>query len=173
MALAAFGDSFSGMAPKLHLSRNSLPAKTRVRVVELLNRQLATLIDLRSQSQQAHWNVRGRAFFALHRLFDEVAGLIESHIDTAAERITALGGDAQGTVRLVGAASPLPDYPAGLENDIEHVAALLERFALATAGARTAVAQAEQLGDAGTADLLTAVSRDLDKGLWLLEAHRP
>ena len=39
--------------------------------------------------------------------------------------------------------------------------------------ARSAIDTATELGDAGTADLLTAVSRTLDKGLWLLEAHRP
>lgn len=161
------------MAPKLHLSRNSLPVETRQHVVELLNVQLATLIDLHSQSHQAHWNVRGRAFFALHKLFDEVTALVETHIDTTAERITALGGDARGTVRMAAAASPLPDYPARLENDIEHVAALMERFALAAAAVRAGIAEADHQGDAGTTDLLTAISRDLDKGLWLLEAHRP
>lgn len=161
------------MPAKLHLSRHSLPAKVRTRVVALLNTQLATLIDLRSQCHQAHWNVRGRAFFALHKLFDEIADLVGAHLDVTAERIAALGGDALGTVRMAGAASPLPDYPARLENDIEHVAALLDRFSLAAAAARVAIAVAEEQGDAGTADLLTAVSRDLDKGLWLLEAHRP
>jgi starvation-inducible DNA-binding protein len=161
------------MANKLHLTRHSLPAKTRGRVVELLNLQLATLLDLHSQCHQAHWNVRGRAFFALHKLFDEVADLLVPHLDVTAERITALGGDARGTVRMVSAATPLPDYPARLENDIEHVAALLERFALAAAAAREAVDRLAELGDTGSADLLTAVSRGLDKGLWLLEAHRP
>jgi starvation-inducible DNA-binding protein len=161
------------MASKLHLTRHSLPAKTRTRIVDLLNAQLGTLLDLHSQCHQAHWNVRGRSFIALHKLFDELADLVDEHVDETAERITALGGDARGTVRMAGDASPLPDYPARLENDIEHVAALLERFALAGAATRDAVDEATKLGDTGTADLLTGVSRDLDKGLWLLEAHRP
>ncbi len=161
------------MATKLHLTRHSLPEGPRERVIALLNVQLATLIDLHSQSHQAHWNVRGRAFFTLHKLFEELVDLITPHVDVMAERITALGGDACGTVRMAAAASPLPDYPFHLENDIEHVAALLERFSLTAAAARDAIAEAEKQKDAGTADLLTAVSRDLDKGLWLLEAHRP
>jgi starvation-inducible DNA-binding protein len=161
------------MATKLHLTRNSLPAKARELMVDLLNTQLATLLDLHSQCQQAHWNVRGRGFFALHKLFEEVAGLIAPHLDVTAERVTALGGDARGTVRMAAAISPLPDYPEHLENDIEHVAALLERFAASATHVRAATEQAASHGDPGTADLLTAVSRDLDKGLWLLEAHRP
>lgn len=161
------------MPQHLHLTRNSLSAEVRARIVEALNRQLAILLDLHSQCLQAHWNVRGRAFFALHKLFDELGDLVEEHLDTTAERITALGGDARGTVRMAADASPLAEYPARLENDIEHVAALMERFAEASALARKAVDAAADQGDSGTADLLTAISRDLDKGLWLLEAHRP
>jgi starvation-inducible DNA-binding protein len=161
------------MPEKLHLTRHDLAAGVRQKVVDTLNLQLATLLDLESQCHQAHWNVRGRNFLALHRLFDEVADLIAAHLDVTAERIAALGGEARGTVRMAGAASPLPDYPAHLDNDIEHVAALLERFAQAAAAVRRAVDDVAEVGDAGSADLLTAVSRDVDKGLWLLEAHRP
>lgn len=161
------------MRPSLHLTRNDLPASARATVAELLNSQLALLLDLHSHCLQAHWNVRGRAFFSLHKLFDEIADLVAEHLDETAERITTLGGDARGTVRMAAAASPLPDFPERLENDIEYVAALMERFALAAPAVRKAVDQAAGLGDAGTADLLTGVSRDIDKGLWLLEAHRP
>jgi starvation-inducible DNA-binding protein len=161
------------MSTNLRLTRNSLAPDVRATVVALLNTHLAALIDLRSQCLQAHWNVRGRAFHPLHKLFDDLADLVGGHIDGTAERITTLGGDARGTVRMAGGASPLPEYPERLENDIEHVAALMERFAEAAAQVRKAVDQAAALGDAGTADLLTGLSRDLDKGLWFLEAHRP
>ncbi len=161
------------MSDRLHLTRNSLPLDVRGKIVPLLNLQLAIVIDLRSQCHQAHWNVRGRKFHTLHRLFEELLGLLEAHIDETAERVTALGGDARGTVRMAAAVSPLPEYPERLANDIEHVAALMERFSEAAALARKAVDEAAALGDAGTADLLTGLSRDLDKGLWFLEAHRP
>lgn len=161
------------MTDHLHLSRNDLAPEARAKLVELLNGQLATLIDLQSQCHQAHWNVRGRAFYPLHKLFDELADLVAAHIDETAERVTALGGEARGTVRMSASVSRLPDYPARLANDIEHVAALLERFAIAASAVREAITAADKLRDVGTADLLTGVSRDLDKGLWLLEAHRP
>jgi starvation-inducible DNA-binding protein len=161
------------MGTNLHLTRNSLAPDVRATVVALLNAQLAVLIDLQSQCHQAHWNVRGRAFRPLHKLFDDLADLVGGHVDETAERITTLGGDARGTVRMAGAASPLPEYPDRLENDIEHVAALVERFAEAAALVRQAVDRAAGLGDPGSADLLTGLSRDLDKGLWFLEAHRP
>lgn len=45
--------------------------------------------------------------------------------------------------------------------------------ALADFGAkvRQAIESTAREGDAGTSDLLTGISRDVDKHLWLLEAH--
>jgi starvation-inducible DNA-binding protein len=51
------------------------------------------------------------------------------------------------------------------------VEALVERYAQLAASTRAAIETADGLGDANTADLLTGVSRDLDKSLWFLEAH--
>jgi starvation-inducible DNA-binding protein len=73
-------------------TRNDLPANTRTKVIELLNARLADAIDLGAQTKHAHWNVKGPNFIALHELFDKVAESVEEHIDTLAERVTALGG---------------------------------------------------------------------------------
>src|SRR5262249_33210386 len=53
-------------------TRNDLPAASRTQVSELLNRRLADALDLQSQCKQAHWNVKGPEFIALHKLFDDV-----------------------------------------------------------------------------------------------------
>lgn len=45
------------------------------------------------------------------------------------------------------------------------------RFATLAAATRSAIDAANELGDANTADLFTQLSRELDKSLWLLEAH--
>ena len=37
---------------------------------------------------------------------------------------------------------------------------------------RKAIGSADKLGDEGTADLFTALSQEVDKQLWLLEAHQ-
>jgi starvation-inducible DNA-binding protein len=154
----------------LHATANTLPPRTRARMVEVLNQALADLSDLASQAKHAHWNVRGQQFFALHRLYDELAALAAAHLDELAERATALGGTACGTVRLAAAASTLPEWPARLEGEDQFTQALTERFAAAANAVRAAIDTATQFGDAATADLLTEISRGLDKGLWLLEA---
>ena len=152
-------------------TKNNLPAATRKKISAILNQTLADLSDLYSQTKQAHWNVRGPSFYSLHKLFDDLAASVEAHLDDTAERITALGALAQGTVRQAAAASALPDFPDAQSSELAYVTALVERFAAAATSVRKAIDKTDALGDADTADLLTGVSRDLDKALWMLEAH--
>lgn len=155
---------------KFHSTGNDLPAKTREQSIALLNQALADLSDLYSQTKQAHWNVRGKKFFMLHELFDKLAGMVEEHLDDIAERATALGGEARGTLRMAAQASKLPEWPARLAEQEAFTVALTQRFVLAANSIRAAIDTTAGAGDADTADLLTAVSRDLDKALWFLEA---
>ncbi len=154
-----------------HHTRNHLPAKARSTSVTLLNQQLANLADLHSQTLQAHWNVRGRHFFQLHKLFEFLAEEVDKHVDTVAERAMAIGGSAQGTVRMAAKASQVPEYPAKKLDDFGHVTALAERYGIAANSARDAIDAADKAGDRDTADLFTAISRTLDQALWFLEAH--
>lgn len=150
---------------------NDIPANLREDLVKVLNQQLANLADLYSQSKQAHWNVTGPRFYFLHQLFDSVAEHIEPFIDDIAERITALGGTANGTSRMTAKHSQLPEYPAGLLEGEVHLRELSERASLASAKARMAIERCEELKDKASADLFTDVVRELDKQLWFLSAH--
>jgi len=149
----------------------ALSLDVRTKICALLNGTLANVSDLYSQTKQAHWNVRGSLFISLHKLFDELASGLEEHIDTVAERITTLGGLAQGTVRQAAANSKLPEFPEKQSDDLSFVSALIDRFAIVGNSVREAIDNSSSLGDADTADLLTGLSRDLDKSLWFLEAH--
>ncbi len=152
-------------------TRNDLPLGTRTKVVKLINERLADAIDLGTQVKYAHWNVKGANFIALHELFDKLAEAIEDQVDTLAERATALGGTAQGTLAQVARASSLKPYPEGTAEGAAHVAALATVLAQYGKNVRAAIDAASRAGDADTSDLFTAVSREVDKYLWFLEAH--
>jgi starvation-inducible DNA-binding protein len=152
-------------------TRNDLPPETRQGLVQLLNDQLADLIDLRLQAKQAHWNVKGRNFYGLHELFDSIHEELGEHVDEVAERLVALGGIAHGTVAAVSQRTRLPLYPIEITASDDHCRAMSDALAATGRSVRAAIGQADDLGDADTADLLTAVSRDLDKRLWMVEAH--
>ena len=148
-----------------------LPEQDRVAMIQLLNERLADTADLYSQVKQAHWNVKGLNFFQLHELFDSVAEAVFPFIDMIAERATALGGSALGTVRMAAAGSTLPEYPVDAVDGQKHLKALVERVAVFAAHVRKAIDAADERNDLTTADLFTEISRAADKQLWFLEAH--
>lgn len=149
---------------------NDLNSNARKTSIELLNARLADAIDL-SLAKQAHWNVKGPQFIAFHEMLDDFRANLDEHVDLLAERAVQLGGTALGTSQIVAEKTPLEPYPTDIYKTKDHLAALIERYSLAASKARKAIAEAEEAGDAGTADLFTAYSQSLDKSLWLLEAH--
>lgn len=156
---------------KLYATRIDLPEDLRAKVVSLLNQTLAATLDLKTQTKQAHWNVKGMDFYQLHLLFDEMAGELEEYTDLVAERVTALAGTAMGTARIAAEESILPEYAFDAVSGAEHVAALADRYSLYAKHLREAIDSTDGLGDADTADLYTEISRAIDKRLWFLEAH--
>jgi starvation-inducible DNA-binding protein len=156
---------------RLFKTRNDLPQETRDAMVALLNQQLADTFDLYSQAKQAHWNVKGKDFFQLHELFDEIANAVLPHVDTIAERATALGGIATGTVRMASEATRLPEYPLDATDGLKHIECVADRLSNLATTTRAAIDQSADAGDLDTSDLFTDLSRDLDKYLWFVEAH--
>lgn len=147
-------------------TRNDLPLESREKLVELLNARLADTLDLYSQVKQAHWNVKGPNFIQLHELYDMVAETVLPFVDEIAERATALGGLATGTVRMAAEATSLDEYPLDGTDGQETVQLVADLLAAYGASAREAIdTTGEELGDMDTADLFTDISRAIDKHL--------
>src|SRR2546430_17642858 len=155
----------------MYVTKNDLPEQTRAKLVDLLNARLADAIDLQTQMKQAHWNVKGPNFIALHELFDKINEDVEEYVDEIAERAVQLGGVAEGTARIVAKRSALSEYPANVVDGHSHVEALSSALAAFGTAARKGIDQANELGDLDTADLFTEVSRGIDKWLWFVEAQ--
>ena len=155
----------------MHFTHNSLPESIRAQSVELLNKHLAAAIDLHGQMKQAHWNVRGPHFIAIHELFDKVSEAVELYSDEIAERAGGLGGTAYGTIQLAAERSFLVPYSLGIADCQQHIFAVAGALAAFGQSVREAVDSATAIGDADTADLLTNISRGIDQQLWFVEAH--
>lgn len=155
----------------MHKTRIDLAEKTRKKIVNLLSVRLADAIDLALQAKQAHWNVKGPQFIALHELFDAIHGVVEGHVDELAERLTALGGVAEGTVQIVVKRTSLDAYPLAISAGSEHLEALAAALATFARLAREAIDTADAAGDKVTADLFTGIAAAIDQQLWLVEAH--
>ncbi len=143
----------------------------RRELIALLNRQMAANLDLYTQAKQAHWNVKGMDFFQLHELFDQLAAAVEPFTDDLAERATALGGVARGTVRMAAGATELAEFPDDAVGGREHLEVVRDRFAAYAASTRAAIEASADLGDAATEDLFTEIQRVVDEKLYFLESH--
>jgi starvation-inducible DNA-binding protein len=154
-----------------HATRNDLKSNVKKSSIELLNARLADAIDLALITKQAHWNVKGPHFIAIHEMLDGFRKDLDEHVDTIAERAVQLGGTALGTSQVVTAESKLSPYPTDIYKTRDHLAALIEHYAATAKTVRAAIDEASDAGDADTADIFTAYSRTLDKSLWFLEAH--
>jgi len=155
----------------MNKTRNDLSENIRSNVISLIQARLADSIDLHSQIKQAHWNVRGPSFIGLHKLFDDIAEEILADSDIMAERITAIGGQANGTVRVASQTSSLSEYPLDIHTQANHVDAVANAIAVFGKSVRDASKEANSFGDHNTADMFTEISRSTDKSLWFVEAH--
>src|SRR5688500_8615727 len=135
---------------ELHNTKIDLAKGKREKLVAILNQSLADAADLKSQAKQAHWNVKGPNFIALHELFDRVATELDTHVDDLAERITTLGGTAMGTVRLAAENSSLVEYPHEISDGTAHVDALSSALADFGKKARANIDKTDSLGDMDT-----------------------
>jgi starvation-inducible DNA-binding protein len=156
---------------ELHNTKIDIAKGKREKIISILNQRLADASDLKSQAKQAHWNVKGMNFIALHELFDQVSTEVETHIDDIAERITTLGGTAFGTIRVASQKSSLSEYPLEITDGAAHVDALSNVLADFGKKVRADIDSTDELGDKDTADLFTGISRAIDKLLWFVEAH--
>ena len=154
----------------MRTTKNDLSNNVRAKSIKMLSASLIDAVDLSMMTKQAHWNVRGPDFIALHELFDKIYTEVQIYVDDLAERITALGGEALAGRQTI-AHSRLTAYPKGIfagEQHLKHLSAALAQFG---ALVRKDIDSSDDMGDVGTSDLYTAISRQNDKNLWFLEAH--
>lgn len=153
-------------------TKNDLSEANRLKIVALCQERLADAIDLQTMSKQAHWNVKGPQFRALHELFDEIHTAMLGYIDLIAERAVQLGGQIEGTARSVAKRTSLPEYPLEARSCPDHVEAMSAVLATFGQGVRAAIGRSEDCNDADTADMFTEISRGVDMHLWMTESHK-
>ena len=155
----------------MHETRNDTKGNAKKVAIEALQARLVDGIDLALVIKQAHWNLKGPEFIGIHTMLDGFREQMDGFNDKVAERITQLGGTARGTTQSVSAETQLAPYPLDIYAIGDHLAALIDRYAVYANAVRENIDETDEAGEADTADLFTEISRAVDKQLWFLEAH--
>ena len=178
MATAAKTKTSSGtpgpstkIVDRMYKNRVDLSDDQKRKVVQVMQERLAEASDMYSQAKFAHWNVKGDNFYQLHLVFDSVADQIFKHIDPIAERITQLGGVANGTVRQAACVSRIPEYPVETINGLDHVEALADALGRYTKELREASDKIDDIGDEPTSDFFKQLVVEAEEQLYFLESH--
>ena len=150
---------------------NSLEIQYRRQLANIFNFLLAQCLDLQLQAKQAHWNVKGPNFIAVHEFFDNVPQDVEDTVDLIAERVAQLGGTAMGTIQDVCKTSELPAYPTNITSSKDHLSHLSKAMAQVGKKLKEAIPQVTKLGDDAGVDILIQSCRAFDKSLWFVESH--
>lgn len=157
----------------MNITSIDISEQTRKAMCGLLQANLADGIDLLYHLKQAHWTLRGPGFIGVHELIDTLYGQLQDKVDLNAERISALGGQAEGTVDVAAHTSRLPKYSVQTVAVSDHIDALSTSLAAYGRNVRAAIDEASEAGDQATADLFTEIARTTDRALWMIEAHKP
>ena len=150
---------------------NPLQLDQRQQSIEVLNGVLADLITVSFGCRQAHWNVRGENFDALHKMFGDIHQQLDGAADELAERIATLGGIVRGSVQHIAADTKLDAYPAFAIEPAEHLSALAARLGALTGRLKDGIRRCEMIVDPVTIHHLTDVSVNVEKALWRIESH--
>ncbi len=156
---------------KMYKTRIDLSDDQKKQVVEVMQDKLAAALDMYSQAKFAHWNVKGINFYQLHLVFDRVADHIFPQIDAIAERMTQLGGVANGTVRQAASVSRIPEFNTTLVAGMDYVTCLADSLGVYCAGLREASNKIDEIGDEPTSDFFKQLDVEAEEELYFLESH--
>jgi starvation-inducible DNA-binding protein len=146
---------------------NGLGPHERDGIVERLAAVLDDVYSLMVRTQVYHWNVEGPLFEPVHNMTQAQYTTLFSAVDELAERIRALDG--KPAVNING-------FPTGVANLPEHQSAeemigdLVRHHEAVVLRMRAVVAEAENVSDVVTADMLTGFMARHEKDAWMLRA---
>ena len=148
-----------------------IDTKNRKTVATHLNTLLANEFVLYAKTLKYHWNVVGRNFGPLHKLFNDQYEAILEIVDSTAERVRALDFIAYGTLKEFIDNTNLKEEPGKNPNDMGMIKNLLHDHEAIIRQIREDITFTNQVNDMGTNNYLCDLIEKHEKMAWMLRAH--
>ena len=146
--------------------------KNTLAVANALAKILADEVVLVTKTRNAHWNVEGPDFHAMHLFFETQYNALDESIDSIAERIRSLGHYAPGTLKEFLELTSLTEKRGNKNTSESFLKDLLgDHEAVIIQLRENMEAFANKYKDAGTSDFITGVMESQEKMAWMLRAH--
>jgi starvation-inducible DNA-binding protein len=128
------------------------------------------LQGLAVNGKQAHWNVRGTNFIAIHELLDAIVANAQAGADVAAERIVALGLPVDARVATIAEKTKKTAVPAGFAQWQDEIRAVIADMDAVIADVQAAIDGLDEV-DLTSQDVAIGIKAALEKDRWFLFAH--
>jgi len=154
------------MKPNIDISDSNRQA-----VADILNTLLADEYVLFTKTRNAHWNIVGSNFIALHKFFEGQYEALDETIDSVAERVRTLGHYSLGTLKDFLRLTHLSEGEA-LSVEKDAIKALLQDHESVIANIRKDIITInDKYKDVGTAEFITGIMEGHEKMAWMLRSH--
>jgi len=146
--------------------------KNRQAVSEQLAKLLADEFVLYTKTRNAHWNVEGPDFHAMHLFFESQYEALDEAMDSVAERIRKIGHYAPATLKSFLQLTHLAELTERSNDSLGFIRELLEDHESIIEFIRGNIKPfADDYGDAGTSDFITGLMEEHETMAWMLRSH--
>lgn len=140
------------------------------KIAKLLNEFLADTYVVYLKTQNFHWNVVDARFDMLHKMFQDQYEELAEAADLVAEQVRIVGGHAAGSMKEFLALTRLKEG-TGKETGAQMIKKLQEDHEKICKYLPDVIAECQELGDEGTADMCIERLRAHSKWAWMLRSH--
>lgn len=148
-----------------------LPENSRQQITELLNKLLANEYVLYTKTLGFHWNIKGKHFGPLHKLFKQHYEKLLEISDLVAERCVQFGFKTDGTLQVFLSKTSLSEQSEQISGDISMIATLLHDHEIIIKQLHEIIDITDNLSDHGTSNMLSEIIEKHEKMAWMLRAH--
>jgi len=152
-------------------NKNGYNPKVSQKVADFLSVLLADEFVLYLKTRNAHWNVEGPDFHAMHVYFEEQYTELATIFDEVAERLRKVGHYAPATMAEYLELTHLTEQRKGKNDSMSYISELLNDYETIITYIREQVIALEDEIDQGTEDYVDALAEQHEKTAWMLRAH--